>query len=216
MDFSVTLVADEIDMYSDASGKIELGALCGSSWMYQTWPREFLIERKPSIEYLELFAVTAVVLSWIDRFRNRRVILFCDNQSVVDMINAISTSCMKCMVLIRLIVLKGLVENVRIFAKHVKGSKNVLADALSRDQIDTFHLECRKRNKVMEAKPVPVPEVMWPMEKVWNSFKTANSVISLQDREQHVDQNPKENGTLIHLLDLQTLQKSLWSMYKMY
>ena len=41
MDFSQFIVADEIDMYSDASGKLGMGAICGSRWMYQMWSREF-------------------------------------------------------------------------------------------------------------------------------------------------------------------------------
>ena len=73
-----------IDFYTDASGKIGLGGICGNAWMSQTWSPEFLNSCKPSIEFLELFAVTAAVIAWIDKFRNRRVILFCDNQSVVD------------------------------------------------------------------------------------------------------------------------------------
>ena len=93
LDFSSFLVADEIDMYSDASGKIGMGALCGSAWMYQLWDPVFISKFNPSIEYLELFAVTAAVLKWIDQFKNRRIILFCDNKSVVDMINFTTTSC---------------------------------------------------------------------------------------------------------------------------
>ena len=35
LDFSKCLIADEIDMYSDASGKIGMGAICGEEWMYK-------------------------------------------------------------------------------------------------------------------------------------------------------------------------------------
>ena len=78
-DFSATshsflpgvLIADEIDMYSDASGKIGMGAVCGASWMYQVWDEKFIRKHKPSIEYLELYAVTAAVIAWIHRFRNK-------------------------------------------------------------------------------------------------------------------------------------------------
>ena len=105
LDFSKVIVADEIDMYNDASGTIGMGAVCGSAWMYKLWSRKFIKKYKPSIEYLELYAVTAAVLTWIHQFKNRRVILFCDNQSVVDMINLTTTSCKNCMVLIRMIVL---------------------------------------------------------------------------------------------------------------
>ena len=167
LDFSSFLVADEIDMYSDASGKIGMGAYCGNQWMHQVWPQEFIRKFRPSIEYLELYAVTAAVLSWIHLFKNRRIILFCDNRSVVDMINFTTTSCRNCMVLVRIIVLKGLLENVRIFARHVKGVKNDLADSLSRDKIPNFLELCHKRGKQVCENPVPVPAAIWPISKIW-------------------------------------------------
>ena len=169
LDFSTILVADEIDMYSDASGRIGMGALCGASWMYQLWDQKFILKHKPSIEYLELFAVTAAVISWIHLFKNKRIILFCDNKSVVDMINVTSTSCKNCMVLIRLIVLKGLIENVRIFARHVDGAKNIFADSLSRNKIKHFHDICLRHEKLMEKEPISVPDCIWPIEKIWKS-----------------------------------------------
>ena len=167
LDFSTVIIADEIDMYSDASGKIGMGALCGSHWMYCFWPENFLGACNPSIEYLELFGVTAAVLTWMHLFKNKRIILFCDNKSVVDMVNMTSTSCRNCMVLIRAIVLKGLMENVRVFAKHVEGVKNDLADSLSRGKISWFHKLCARKGKSMDACPVSVPDMIWPPQKIW-------------------------------------------------
>ena len=169
LDFSKVLIADEINMYSDASGRIGMGAICGKHWMHQNWSPEFIDKYTPSIEYLELYAVTAAVLAWISQFKNRRIILFCDNQSVVDMINQTSTSCKNCMVLIRIIVLTGLVENIRIFAKHVEGKKNIYADSLSRDQIDYFLYLCKKNDKEIDPAAVDVPQAIWPVEKIWKS-----------------------------------------------
>ena len=154
-------------MYSDASDRIGVGAICGSEWMFQNWSPNFIHKYNPSIEYLELYGVTAAVLLWINQFKNRRVILFCDNESVVNMINLTSTSCKNCMVLIRVIVLKGLMENVRVFARHVKGSKNVLADSLSRNKIDLFIRKCAELHKVINKEPTPIPEAIWPVEKIW-------------------------------------------------
>ena len=42
LDFTSILVADEINMYIDASGKIGMGAICGMAWMTQDWPKEFI------------------------------------------------------------------------------------------------------------------------------------------------------------------------------
>ena len=147
LDFSKVILADEIDMYSDASGKLGMGAICQSNWMYTMWKQDFIKKVRPSIEYLELFGVVAGVLTWIHRFKNRRIILFCDNESVVNMINMTTTSCKNCMILIRILVFKGLIENVRIFAKHIKGTKNILADNLSRNRIDLFHKKTAENKK---------------------------------------------------------------------
>ena len=167
LDFSKTLNADEIDMFSDASGKLGMGAICGRNWMYQMWDEQFIRKHRPSIEYLELYAVVAAVLAWIHEFKNKRIILFCDNKSVVDMINQTTTSCKNCMVLIRILVLKGLIENVRIFAKHIEGVKNVLADSLSRNKLQAFFTTCKKNGRKICLKPTSVSNVIWPVTKIW-------------------------------------------------
>ena len=167
LDFSKTLVADEIDMYSDASGTIGFGAWCGNDWMYNLWDNKFIKKYKPSIEYLELFGVVAGVLTWIHRFKNMRVILFCDNETVVNMINLTTTSCRNCMVLIRILVLKGMIENVRIFCRHVAGKKNILADNLSRNRLDLFEANCRKQKRIMTIHATDVPDAIWPISKIW-------------------------------------------------
>ena len=166
MDFGKLWHADEIDMYSDASKSAirGFGATCNSEWLYSPWNGEFIRKYDPSIQYLELFAVTAGVLKWGHLFANKRIVLFCDNKSSRDMINATSSKCRNCMVLIRLIVLKSMIHNVRIFAKYVSSKDNYFADYLSRLQIRRFkHKAKGKFNK----EPVEIPTEIWPMEKIW-------------------------------------------------
>ena len=169
VDCKSEICADAIDMFSDSSGSefLGFGATCGTSWMYQQWNANYIRNYQPSIEYLELFALVAGVKTWIHRYTNRRVILFCDNKSVVDMVNASSSSCKNCMVLIRFLVLEGLINNVRIFARHVEGRKNYFSDALSRLKISKFWELAEKFSKEFEPEPTPVPNVLFPMEKLW-------------------------------------------------
>ena len=131
---SVAINAQEIDMYSDASGNYQLGfgAYCGCEWTFGQWDQTFCDRVQPSIEYLELFAVLVGVLNWIWRFKNRRIVLFCDNEAVVHMINNSTSKCKNCMVLMRLLVAECILQNVRVYAKHVKTNENGKADALSR------------------------------------------------------------------------------------
>ena len=122
IDFSTTLQAEKISMFSDALRNVELGygGICENSWMYGQWEPSFIETYKPSIAYLELYALVAIVLNWIHRFKNKRIILYCDNQSVVQIVNNTSSSCKNCMVLVRLLVLKCLTENVRVFATYIE------------------------------------------------------------------------------------------------
>ena len=114
--------AKMIDMYSDASRnfKLGIGAYCGPEWSYGKWDEEFCNKVEPSIEYLELFGVTVAVLNWLKLFKNSKIVLFCDNEAVVHMINNSSSRCKNCMVLIRIIVLESLVCNTRVFARYVR------------------------------------------------------------------------------------------------
>ena len=143
------------------------GAVCCHSWMFQKWEEGYIHDCKPSIEYLELFAVAAGVLRWADCFSNRRVVLFCDNISVVFMINKASSSCKNCMVLIRMITLHCLVHNVRIFAKYISSGANKLADYLSRLRIQDFKQEAARIGLGLDQHSTAVPESLWPASKLW-------------------------------------------------
>ena len=167
LDFNTAFSAKELDWYTDASGKIGIGGICGPNWFQQRWSEEFLHKKNPSIEYQELFAVTVSVLLWVEHYKNIRICLFCDNESVVAMINTSSTKCKNCMVLIRKIVLHSMIWNVRVFAKWISTDKNIFADALSRFQMNRFWKDVEKQGKVVNAFQTPIPTDLWPVEKLW-------------------------------------------------
>ena len=174
--------ANTVDMDSDAAGNflLGIGATCAPNWIYVQWNKDFCEKVNPSIEYLELYAVLMGVLLWIERFRNKRIILFCDNMSVVNMINNNSSSCKNCMVLIRLLVLKGLIENVRIFAAHLSSKANCFSDALSRLKLDLFWRLSHEKNKKFNPQPNVMPPEIWPMEKIWLAkLAMANTIVHL-------------------------------------
>ena len=155
-----------LDMYSDASRNFNLGfgAYCDPEWMWGQWDFDFCTQVQPSIEYLELFGVTATVLEWLKLFPNRRIILFCDNEAVVSMINNSTSSCKNCMILLRMIILESLVYNSRVYARYVRSKDNGKADALSRLQFKRF----RSLADGMNEKPTSVPTALWPFSKIWS------------------------------------------------
>ena len=159
-----TLIQTEADFYTDSSGKIGCGGYCGKSWFSAVWP-DYILEKEPSIEFLELYAVTAGILLWLHRFKNERIFIFCDNMSVVHMINSASSSCKRCMVLIRIITLQGMINNVRVSAKHVPGALNVISDHLSRRNFKA--LRDNEQFSKFEFMAEKMPELIWPMNKIW-------------------------------------------------
>ena len=68
------------------------------------------------------------------------------------------------MVLIRLIVLQGLIHNVKITAKHIIGKANILSDHLSRLRVDKFR---ELTGNSFEQKMTNPPSAVWPMRKIW-------------------------------------------------
>ena len=131
--------------------------------MYAQWPDNYITKYKPSIEYLELFALLATVLNWIHRFQNRRIILFCDNQSFVQMVNNTTPSCKNCMVLIRMLVLKSLTDNVRLFARYIRSKDNTAVDFLSHLRINEF----KKLKSTWDKTSTTVLTELWPPQKIW-------------------------------------------------
>ena len=138
-DFSKSISATELNLYTDLSRNFKLGCegIFYDKWFIIAWD-EFTARVKPSIQYLELFAVAVVVKLWARYISNHRVILFCANQVAVAMINSASSSCKNCMVLSRIIALESLIHNVKISAKFIRSLDNGKADALSRMNLTLF------------------------------------------------------------------------------
>ena len=108
IDLTNQYTSEEIDWYTDASANYELGCggYSGRDWFIMQWEEKFMKKHSPSINYLELYAVAVAIYSWIYKYKNMNIVIFCDNMSVVHMINTSSSKCKNCMVLLRLIVLK--------------------------------------------------------------------------------------------------------------
>ena len=190
LDMNNCITSKEVEFYTDASANDQLG--CGGifqqNWFVQQWDERFIRQFKPSINYLELYALTVAISAWIHKLKNQRIYIFCDNMSVVQMVNKTSSKCKNCMVLIRIIVLKALTYNVKINVKHVPGKYNKYSDWLSRMQYQNFWKQARLENKKFVNKPTAIPEELWPMEKLW-----------LNNKYQHVKLSNKEKYDQISL-----------------
>ena len=160
--------SEEIAFYSDASAAETLGFGCllEERWIQKFWENGFIERYKPSIKFLELFALAAGIFTWQNQphLTNCRVVVFCDNTAVMQMINDMMSSCPHCMVLIRKLVLNGLQYNRRLSAKYVNTRDNFLSDALSRGQWKRFWSLGPHMNEL----PDEISEEIWPASKLWD------------------------------------------------
>ena len=166
MDLSKFTTANDIGFSSDATAGKFLGFGCvfGKSWLFGQWEPDFIDHYSPSIEVLELFALCLGLFTWIKKIANSRVLVYCDNQAVVSMVNSTSSSCAYCMKLIRRLTLKCLQWNVRVFARHLKGSLNILPDRLSRLKISEF--KKLVKDKGFDQNPTNPDMELWPLSSV--------------------------------------------------
>ena len=124
------------------------------------------MHQEPSIEFLELYAVTAAILTWgwSHYLQGGRITLYCDNEAVVFMINTSASSCEQCRKLIRILVLEDIKHNRRLFARHIRTQDNILSNALSRLNIHNFWSHAPKS---MNKEADGLPEWFWPPQKIW-------------------------------------------------
>lgn len=100
-------------------------------WLNGSWEKDC----DHHITLLELYPIVLAILTWPDKLKNAAILFFCDNQSVVNIINNQTSRDPTIMKLVRLFVLSCLKFNINFKAKHIPGVHNVTADCLSRFQV---------------------------------------------------------------------------------
>ena len=167
IDMATNNTSKVLNFYSDASTNpnFGFGAVFNQQWIVARWEEDYVKTFEPSIEYLELLALTAALLTWSQQLKDQCITIFCDNMSVVQMVNNSSSSCKQCMYLFRLINLDNLIRNRRVFARHVRSEENSLTDSLSRLQFKCF----RRLGPHMEQSPCAISPQVWPASRIWQN-----------------------------------------------
>ena len=172
LDFSDKVNAKVLNFFSDASKNpnFRMGAVFDDRrWVQYQWLDNFIEECDPSIEFLELYALVAALMTWANeenQLRNSRIIIFCDNEVVVYMVNKLASSCQQCMKLLRILALEGIHHNRRLLVCHVRSENNLLSDALSRMNNSKFW---RHAPPTMSEYPDKISNSIAPVTKIWNS-----------------------------------------------
>lgn len=148
----------DIHLFTDASGTIGMGAYFQGHWTHARWDGRFPDEvNSNQITFLELFPIVVALHIWGDQMANKKVLLRCDNEAVVHIINRQSSKCPRVMILLRRLVLQCLRCNILFRASHIAGERNEISDSLSRFQMTRF----RSLAPNADEEPVPIPPLLW-------------------------------------------------------
>ena len=157
-----------LEFYTDSSLNVRYGygGVFNNRWIIGKWGEHFIRTQRPSIQFLELYALVAGIITWSNenQLKNARVEIYCDNQPVQGMVNTLTTGCEQCMKLIRILMVDNMRSNRRVFVKYIKSKDNELADALSRMDLKRFW---RNAPENMNKIPDIVPDCINPVSKVW-------------------------------------------------
>ena len=130
----------QMELYTDASGTIGYGGYFNGKLFQGRWLRHMQLSRVTgiSIEWQELFPIVVACAIWYPHFSGKRIQFWCDNESVVAIINSGHSKAPRIMDLLRFLVLLSMKHNFYGRARHVPGIVNEIADALSRFQDTRF------------------------------------------------------------------------------
>ena len=73
IDFSETLVVHKINFSTYPSGneKLRFGGIFDNQSFFSQWEPSFMKNCKPSIEFLELYALAVAIILWAEQLQNR-------------------------------------------------------------------------------------------------------------------------------------------------
>lgn len=147
---SVSRATPNITILSDASGNWGCGAFMDSDWFQLEWVGPIC---DCHITTKELVPIVLAAALWGHQWKGKTVRARCDNAAVVSIINTGSSRAKEAMHLMRCLSFIAAKYEFFMCATHIRGVDNILADALSRNNMHLFHSLHPQAKQ--EATPIP-------------------------------------------------------------
>ena len=140
-----------VTITSDASGGWGCGAWWGHKWFQLRWSGSI---RDAHITIKELVPIVLAAAVWGKDWQGQSVQARCDNSAVVAILNWGNSNDSEVMHLIRCLAFIKARFQFDLFAVHISGVRNDLADALSRNKLNHFHAHLPQAAE----SPTPIPQ----------------------------------------------------------
>ena len=138
-------------LVSDASGSWGCGAFFRDKWFQLEWAGNL---KNAHISVKELVPIAIAAAIWGPEWSTESIEVKCDNAAVVAVLNSGNSRNPELMHFMRCLSFFMAKFQFTLRASHIAGSKNVLADALSRNNVDQFLLLHPQASR----RPAPIPQ----------------------------------------------------------
>ena len=138
---------------TDASGRWGCGAFLTGEWFQWQWPQKDL---EMSIMAKELVPITLSCVAWGPKLAKHRVLVQCDNLSLVTAISKGSSRDKEVMRLLRCLWFFVAYFDIDLHVEHIAGAVNTTADQLSRNQMQSFF----SSHPQVSLLPTPLPPAL--------------------------------------------------------
>ncbi|XP_056596689.1 uncharacterized protein LOC130414700 [Triplophysa dalaica] len=146
---------EDIQLFTDAAPSVGFGGYYQGRWFASTWPPQLqnLPQSSSSSALFELYPLVISAFLWGKEWSTSSISVYCDNEAAVHCINKGRSHSLTLTPLIRRLTWISACDQFIITAKHIPGSKNQIADSLSRFAFKKF----RQLAPEADLHPTPVP-----------------------------------------------------------
>ncbi len=155
-------------VYTDASGRFGCGALWQDLWFQYHWSAGYQDE---SITLKELLPVVLACAIWGPTWQDSSVLVHCDNEAAVQILNTGYSKDSELMHLLRCLFFIRAHFRVSLRAVHIPGVSNSLADAISRNNLPVLFSQVPSAARAQVAIPPALLAVLVEQRPDWTSVR---------------------------------------------
>ena len=112
------LTSTECQLFTDASD-VGFGCYFQGHWFQSRFPESCFQDGPISINWRELYAITMALAIWGDQFKGKRILVHCDNTSVMQIMAKCSSRSKATMVLVCSLAMFGMQNNFDLCLQHI-------------------------------------------------------------------------------------------------
>ena len=156
----------QVTFSSDASGSWGCGAVWQHKWIQFQWNKEWAAYH---IAIKELLPITIACAVWGHYWQHQHVLVLCDNMSVVQILTKFKSRDPVLMHLLRCLHFFCAIHDVKLRSEHIAGVHNVVADAVSRNNLSILFAQVPRAEKLPTLIPHELFQFLINNQPNWQS-----------------------------------------------